>query len=122
MSRRRAVAALLVATAVLSACAGPPEAAADRYGAIALSQATGRVGRATDLATLAAADEAAVRYCAADDCATVVWFANGCAGVSRDGGVVAWALADDREEAEQAALRECGADNCRVVTAACTAR
>lgn len=106
------------ATLLLSGCAASGD---DRYGAIALSADTGRIGVARDLATRAAAEEAAVRYCAADDCLPVVWFVNGCGALARQPGLITWGLGDTREEAEAAALAECGADACRVVASACAA-
>ena len=116
--RRSGVLVALLLLVVLVGC----QTSADRYGAIALSDTTGRWGSSYDLATQASAEEAALRYCNADDCQVVVWFANTCGAVARRPDFVAWGLGETREVAEDAALAECGTDACQVVGWACTAR
>ena len=116
MRRVGLLAALL--TLVLAGC----QASGDKYGAIALSETTGRWGPAYDLATQASAEEAALRYCNTDDCRIVVWFANTCGAVARRPELVTWGLGETREVAEDAALAECGTDACEAVGWACTAR
>lgn len=75
---------LLAAAAVLFVCCAPAQAA-NYYGSIAFSPATGATGFATKRSTWAKAQGWAMYYCRgeANDCRIAVNFVNACGAVAR---------------------------------------
>jgi serine/threonine-protein kinase len=111
---------LLVALACWSANAS----AADHYGAIAFSQASGAVGYSYDFDSRDDAEERALQECG-PRCEVVIWFKNACAAlaVGDDKGYgTGWAA--DRDRAEEIAMMKCeeNSDDCSVKQWACTTR
>ncbi|WP_405165777.1 DUF4189 domain-containing protein [Nocardia sp. NBC_01499] len=100
------------ASCALAISAPAAQAKAYNYGAIALSTSTGLIGYSYDYPDSAGAQARAVRGCGAGDCATVVWFANGCGAVaySRHSGAYSWGYAASRAGAQGKALSNNNSD------------
>lgn len=105
-----------------------PAQAADRYGAIAYSVASGAIGVAADNASQDEAESVALANCRAeagqaDDCKNVMWVRNACAvlAIGDDGG---WGThwGQDKATAERNGLGTCAqySRTCKVVRRVCT--
>jgi serine/threonine-protein kinase len=80
-----------------------------RYGAIAFSQASGRVGYSIDQSTRDLAEKKALDSCYANDCRVRIWFKNACAAFARNSakGKTGWAWAKSKSNAEYEAIKNC---------------
>lgn len=90
-------------------------------GAISYSVETDRVGLAWGHSTIESAAYASKKYCAEEDCRSVVWVQGGCAAiaVSEEQTRVAWGYADSKHAAQSYALKSCrigvqGEEQCSV--------
>jgi uncharacterized caspase-like protein len=101
-----------------------PSSAANRYGAIAYSAATGAHGWAHDYGSKDAAEAAAIANCRvrAGDCSVPVSFRNGCGALAVGSTDFGSGWGADSKTAERFALRLCGqrSRNCRIVRQVCT--
>lgn len=123
--RRLAVRAVLGAT-VVTVCstvtAAPAQAAADSWGAIALSPSTYRTGYTWDYPTAATATRAAAQKCGARDCRAIVEVANGCAALAQASNyALGWSYGGSRADAENRAIRATPGRHAHVVGWVCTA-
>jgi serine/threonine-protein kinase len=115
-----------LASAVVVLTAGTA-VAADSFGAIAFSQATGGYGFSYDHGTRREAESRAMSECNSRSrgCKVAIWFKNACGAVatgSNNGWGSAWA--GSRERAERDAIGYCSEQtrNCQVLAWACTSR
>ncbi|NLG47185.1 DUF4189 domain-containing protein [Gordonia sp. (in: high G+C Gram-positive bacteria)] len=87
--RKRLAAAALVAVGFGTALTVPtvvdpaPAAAANYYGALALSPSTGATGRALDYPDWSSASNAALSWCGYTDCKVVVRMRNACGAIAK---------------------------------------
>ena len=116
---------LVCLLAILAACLGSGEAAAQNYGAIAYSPSTHAVGWAYDYGSRDAAEEAALVNCRkqANDCVTH-WFRNACGALAVGSAGYGMAWGADRDVAESNAIRSCQrwTMDCAIKQWACTTR
>ena len=124
--RNPAFMSAMLATLLFSASflSNSPAAAADSYGAIAFSPATGATGWSHSLRTRREAERLAMRGCLghAGDCRVAIWFVNACGAlaVGRNGWGSGWG--NDRRRAEREAIGTCSANtrSCQVVRWQCS--
>ena len=110
-----------LAGAVLAVAAGPADAAAYNYGAIAISRQTGSSGYSYNYSSAAAAEAQAVSNCGVADCQAVVWFANGCGAVAQATDQSwGWGWGSSLYTAESYALAGTSGNGARIVSWACT--
>ena len=118
----------LMALGLLLACAGagPGEAAAESYGAIAYSPSTKVYGWSYDFPSRRAAENEALARCRrqANDCTVPLWFRDACGAlaIGSDGYGTGWGT--DRGIAERYAISVCQKHTrgCAVVRWVCTTR
>ena len=98
----------------------------ESHGSIAYSPTTGKVGKAVNYPTRAAAEQEALNRCGESDCKAYSWFKNACGALARgdDGsGALGWAWDTDRMEAERKAIAQCqgtkGNPRCQVIAWGC---
>lgn len=115
MSIRRLLALAAIAVVALGgALIGPavsnpaPAGAYAYYGSMALSPATGAVGRSWDYPDQASAERAAISYCGYNDCQVVVSVRNGCAALAASSTYYGYGAAPNLYSAQQAALYYAG--------------
>jgi serine/threonine-protein kinase len=99
----------LIAAAWLALGLSALPAAAQYYGAIAYSPATGAMGWGFDYPTPEGAARTAIAKCAeyARDCQILVPFMNGCGVVATGEEIAAGGASPSRSEAERIAMRRC---------------
>ncbi|ALG84385.1 DUF4189 domain-containing protein [Gordonia phthalatica] len=112
--RKRLANAALVAAGVGAALTVPtivnpaPAAAANYYGAIALSPSTGATGRALDYPDWSSASNAALSWCGYTDCQVVVRMRNACGAIAKSSGYWGFGWAADLYTAQSNALYNSG--------------
>ncbi|MFO0554970.1 MAG: DUF4189 domain-containing protein [Polyangiaceae bacterium] len=116
----------LFAGAAYISLGGSAEAKADKFGALAFSDSTGKYGWAADRASREEAEDAAIGFCEVKDCRPIVWFKNSCGAIARgDDRVVYYAYGQtSREESERVAIDRCQEHTTKCVGIAwgCTSR
>ena len=90
------------------------------WGAIAISDQTGRYGYSYNQQNQHAAESRALRKCGVPDCAIEVTVQNACGAVAGGGGYIGAAYADTRAEAEEDALDACGNSECDILAWNCS--
>ena len=96
---------------------------ADKFGAIAFSESTGRYGYGIDYFTRDEAEKWALYDCKAKDAKILLSFRNACAALaSGQKGRIGKAQANSKEEAEKLALADCSErdSDCKVIHSDCT--
>jgi hypothetical protein len=116
--------ALSFALASLSALLPGSASAADNYGAIAFSQATGSYGYTYDYGSRGSAEQGALNNCSGR-CSIVLWFKNACGALATGNGSgygTGWA--GTRRRAEGIAMSNCQerTNACSILAWACTTR
>lgn len=100
-----------------------PSMAADSFGAIAYSPATGALGWSYEHNTRRSAESTAYGNCNAGDCRIAIWFKNGCGAVAvGNGGGWGADWGADRDPAQYLAVEACRkhTNGCRVVRWQCS--
>ncbi len=95
----------------------------DSFGAIAFSRASGRTGQSSNCCTRSTADRRAVADCRKADCRVEVWLDNNCGALAAGRGGWAYAVGDDKVQAERLALSQCaahGGSRCKVAASLCS--
>jgi serine/threonine-protein kinase len=118
---------LVVGLALLWAGLAPGQAAANNYGAIAYSTATGAHGWSIDYPSRSAAESVALQNCRKHgaDCVVPIWVRNGCAALAvGSGNAYGSGWGTTRGLAESFALQSCRkvAANCAIRRWICTTR
>lgn len=112
--RKRLATAALVTAGVGAALTVPtvvdpaPAAAANYYGAIALSPSTGATGRALDYPDWSSASNAALSWCGYTDCKVVVQMRNACGAIAKSTSYWGYGWASDLYTAQSNALYYAG--------------
>jgi serine/threonine-protein kinase len=114
---------LALAALAAAAFASAP-AAAQGWGAIAVSPSTGATGYTWNNVNEVDAELRALDFCAqnASDCESAVTFRNACGAVAWGHGGWGWGWDTDEESARQTAMNECSvrADRCQIVRWQCS--
>ncbi|AKI00597.1 protein of unknown function (DUF4189) [Hoeflea sp. IMCC20628] len=116
----------ITTVAVLAFMTTGVAAAADNFGAIAFSKATGGYGFVYDRQSRREAENGAMRECRSrtSGCQVAVWFRNGCGAVAIGSNGWGSEPGATRQAAERAARRKCSryTNGCQVLAWSCTSR